>query len=394
MSMKKLISLFVVAFMCVASTFADDASIVANWQFPIAWWFPQGISIPAGGIDAYPRAQALGDSIADFDAAGAVFDEVWTSLNKQGISGAGFPITKVTGNTPSDFGANDFSGAMKFVYDQNNIYVLLKYQDDDITGNESVEIMWAPYFNIPEISALANVIANKNDIKQQVAYARYAQFGAYKAAFTSKGYKDAMIVDFTAAGVGAMPTSGTNALLTNNLSFDDKTDLGSHVVKAIYTIGYQALTGNAYAGALNARPNFNTKIWRALNGGKGISFDVHIIDKDANDANNTAATPVPTPAEYWWNSSHNDGWCENYYSGFLGVRQLTALSSVYSNKPAIFGEVTSTQVTLTQNANVDVFNTLGKKVMTLKNTNKVDLTNLNQGVYMIRANNETLKFAR
>ncbi len=396
--MKKLISLFVVAFLCVTATFADDAAFTANWQFPLAYWYPQGITTPAGGIDAYPRAQAVADSIPDFDAAGAVFDEVWTSLNKQGVAGAGYPVGvagHVTGNLPSDHGAADFAGAFKVVYDQNNIYLLLKYHDDDITGGEIVEIMWAPYLNIPALSTNASVVADKTDIKQQAAYGRYAQFGAYKAAFTSQAYRDAMIVDFTAAGVGKLPTNATNTLLHDNLQIDPKTELGSNDVKAIYTIGYQALTGNAYATALNARPNFNPAIWRALNGGKGISFDFHIIDKDGDDANNTAATPVPTPAEYWWNSTHNDGWCETYYSGFIQPKViLTAINSVYSSKPVIFGEVTSTQVKLTQNANVEVFNSIGKRVVSLKNTNNVDLTNLNQGVYIIRANNETLKFAR
>ncbi|MDP4239998.1 MAG: T9SS type A sorting domain-containing protein [Bacteroidota bacterium] len=393
--MKKLISLFVVAFLCATATFADDAAVVANWQFPVVYWFPQGNTIPAEGIDNYPRAQALADSIGDFDAPGAVFDEVWNGLSRQGVSGAGYPIAKILGNLPSDHGAADFSGAFKVVYDQNNIYVLLKYHDDDITGGESVEIMWAPYLSIPEISSIASVIADKTDIKQQAAYARYAQFGADKAAFTSKGFRDAMMIDFDATGKGNISWTGTNAILSSSLSYDDKTEQGSNDVKAIYTIGYQALTGNAYSGALNARPDFNTLIWRALNGGKGISFDIHIIDKDGNDAKNTATTPVPTPAEYWWNSTSNDGYAETYYSGFLGVNTtLTALKSVYSNKSVIFGNVTATQVELTKNANVEVFNAVGKRVLTLKNINKIDLTDLNKGVYLIRANNETLKFAR
>jgi hypothetical protein len=388
--MKTLISLFIATFICVASTFADDAAVVANWKFPVAYWFPNG-AIPTVGIANYPRAQMVADSIGNFDAAGAVFDEVWTSLTKQGN---GYSIANTTGNPASHTGPADFTGAMKVVYDQNNIYILLKYTDDDITGKESVELMWAPDLSIPAIAALP-VAQLPTGNAQQAPYSRYGNFGGYKATYSNKGYSNCMIVDFNAAGTGNINWAGTNTILTQSLSYDDKTDLGSHDVKAIYTIGYQALTGNAYPTALNGRPNFTPAIWRLLNSKKGISFDIHIIDDDANDALNTATPAVKKPQEYWWNSTNNDGYAQTYYSGFIAPKQiLTDVNSIYSNKPAIFAEVTSTQIKLTQNANVVVFNSVGKRVLTLKETNNVDLTDLKQGVYIIRANNETLKFVR
>lgn len=392
--MKTLISFFVAAFICVATVSADDATIVANWTYPVGGWFPQA-SIPTVGIANYPRAQAIADSIANFDPTTAVFDNVWTSLDKQGVAGAGYTIANVTANALSDHGASDFTGAFKVMYDHNNFYVLLQYTDDNINGSEVVELMWAPYFDIPAIAAktfATNVAANT---KLVAPYARYAPFGGYKAHFTSAlGFKDAMVVDFDAAGKGTFNANATPAVLQNNVFGDTKTITGTHVVKQIFSIGYQALTGNAYPAGLNARSDFNTSIWKALNSGKGISFDIHIIDTDADDVLNTATTPKIQPQEYWWNSTNNDGWCETYYSGFLAPSTLTALKSVYGNKPVIFGEVTSTMVKLTQNANVEVYNSIGKRVLSLKNTNNVDLTNMNKGVYIIHANNEALKFAR
>jgi len=57
--MKKLITLFSIAFLSVSGLFAQhaDSAFVANWQLPIDWWFA-GAAAPAEGIDAYPRSQA------------------------------------------------------------------------------------------------------------------------------------------------------------------------------------------------------------------------------------------------------------------------------------------------------------------------------------------------
>jgi len=395
--MKKLILLFVVVSFYATSTFsqtaAQDAAFVSNWKFPIAYWFPKGISVPSVGVENYPSPQAIADSIPDFDPKGAVFSQVWAGLTKQGDSGAGYPVAKQNGNPLSAKGITDFNGFFKVVYDQYNIYILLQYYDDVIDGREVVELMWAPYFSIPAIETLPTVISTGN-IAVQASHGRYSQFGGNKAAFTSKGYKDACILDFSATGLGSFNANGTNAVLTNNISYVNKTTLGSHTVQAIYTIGFQTLTGNAYASALNARPTFDHKTWRTINGGKGISFDIKVADTDPDDQLNTAVPAVEQPGEYWWSSTHNDGWCETYYSGFIGLPVLTAVNPVFATKPIIFGTVTGTQIELTQDANVEVFNSIGKRVVSLNNTNRVDLTNLQKGVYVIRANNETMKFSR
>ena len=383
--MKTLISLFVVTFLSVSTMFADDAAIVANWTFPITTWgFPGAVTLPALGAELNPKAVAYADSIANFNAVTADFDATWTSLSKQG---AGYPIANPDGLAASNKGAADFTGAFKVVYDENNMYILMKYTDDNYLGTEAVEIMWAPYLKIDAIAA--------KGASEQAAYCRYAQFGAYKATYGSTGFSAAMILDFNAAGLGNVNWGGTDNTLSSNLYLDNihTPAVGSAgVVKGIYTIGFQALTGNAYTVG-NARPDFNTLTWRALNAGKGISFDIKVNDNDADDAKD--AKDVVTPAAYWWNSTVNDGYAETYYSGFLGVNTTpTAVNTVNGNKNTIFGTVTSTKVALTQAANVEVFNSIGKRVLSLTNAVNVNLTNLNKGVYIIRANNETLKFAR
>lgn len=397
--MKTLISFFVATFMYVSTIFAvvptafqKDSALVSNWAIPTFGNCPTKWNIVVPNIDTYPRATAIADSIGNFDSNGGNFDTYWTQLSQQGVSGAGYPIAQAVMNPGSNNGPADFTGAYKVAYDANNIYILLKYTDDSYQGTESVEIMWAPDFGIPALLA-------KLPLVQQNAYARYAQFGGYKATYTPTAFSAAFMIDFTAAGVFNFNWGGTNNILTNNLFVDSKStpNVGSAgVIKTIYTIGFPALTGGAYGPALNARPNFDTKIWRTINAGKGISFDIKVVDTDANDALSNANPPKPLSTEYWWNSSVNDGWAETYYSGFLQIRPkaTTGVESVHADKPAIFGNVNSNQIQLTQVANVEVYNSIGKRVISLKNVNSVDLSNLNKGVYIIRANNETLKFFR
>lgn len=376
----------VALFACASYTFADDASVVANWQFPIAYWFPKTVSAPSV-IDQSILPQALADSIGDFDPAETDFDATWASLTLQGTSGAGYPISNKNGNAASDKGAADFSGYYKVVYDQGNIYILLKYVDDDVNENEVVELMWAPYFEIPAISSLSTV----SGFEKQATHARYAQFGAYKAAFKSAGFNGAMIVDFNVTGTGKITWSGTDAVLASALAYTNKTSLGSKTFKAIYTIGYQALTSNAYTVG-NARPSFTNASWRALNAGRGISFDIKVSDTDTDDQLNSAASPVEQPQEYWWSSTNNDGYAETYYAGFIGIRgAITALNTIVADKASVFSKITSDVIELKSATNLEIFDSMGKRVLSAAKTNRLELSSLQKGLYIVRAKNESVK---
>ncbi len=186
--------------------------------------------------------------------------------------------------------------------------------------------------------------------------------------------------------------SGTNTVLNNALSFDNKTELGSNTVKAIYTIGYNALTGNAYSSALNARPTFDVATWKALNDGKGISFDIKISDTDTDDQLDSSTPPVEKPQEYWWNTTSNDGYAMTYYSGFLGVASGSSISSVNGDAVSIFGNITADQISLTKEANVEIYNVIGQCILKLDDVSSVNLKSLKSGLYIIKANNQTLKF--
>lgn len=377
--MKTLFTFLFVTLFCVAGLFAQDegdAAYVANWKFPIAGWFP-GVAVPAEGIDAYPRKEVKASEVTTFDASGANFDAEWAK-----IPGNGNAIANQLGNNASHKGVNDFKDAsFKAFFDDANIYILLQYTDDYVTGKETVEVAWAPYLkiNAPEVTEMPSAW-----------YARYRQFGAYKATFKTTGFDAAMMVKGGDTNVdgshGNLNWGGTTDTLTTNLFLDDHTVTGSKTVKQIITIGFMALTGEA-------RPDFNKEIWQALNGGKGISFDMKVNDDDTDDALNTDATPVIKPAEYWWNSTNNDAYAVTWYAGFLGAGSPTDVVTIKSDA-SIFGQISSSLILLNKTANVIVYNTLGQQMKSLKNVNTIDLSNLRTGVYIIRANNETKKFFR
>ncbi|MEI8112854.1 MAG: T9SS type A sorting domain-containing protein [Bacteroidia bacterium] len=287
-------------FLSPSAPVSADAAYVKGWTAPIpSWW----AALPA---EEPTRKQAVSPQVATFDALGSDFDAVWAKIpgdgNKLGDTGSRL------GLAASDKGDADFSGSFKTICDDANIYVLLQYTDDDVTGNETVEIAWAPYLKIdaPALTALP-----------QAWYARYTQFGAYKATFKSTGFDAAMMID---GSTGAVNWGGTNDILSSSLFMDNHTAVGSKTIKQIYTIGYAALTGDA-------RPDFNKDVWKALNEGKGISLDMKVNDVDTDDALSADATPVKKPAEYWWNTKNNDCYALTTYAGFVKPGDLIVVTS-------------------------------------------------------------------
>lgn len=381
--MKKLILLFVVSLLSATSLFAQtDADYISVWQIPVQWYFPNA-PLPAAN---YSRSQAYADTVANFDPMSCDFDVVWA-----GIPGNGYAIANNVALAASDRGTTDFSGAYKALFDDTNIYILLKTTDDDVTGNETFEISWAPYYKL-DFSKNASITKTATCTAIQAAaapYVRYAAFGAFKALYDKDGYNSVFTITFDNAGVGTITNYNqiTNLVDKNTMFVDDHSATASNTKKKICTIPLTALTGAA-------RPQFNPKIWRSLVEGtmKGISFDVMVRDIDKDDA--LDAKGVATAAAYMWSSTDNNAYMLTTYSGFLGIRSgVTGLKSVNSLS-SIFGNVISNVVELNEPTNVEVFNYIGKNILSLKNVNTIDLNSLNKGIYIIRANNESMKFIR
>lgn len=370
--MKKIISLFIISFLCVANSVvkADDDSFIANWQLPTYFGFPWA-SAPTSPTQK--QIQAV-PAPAEFDAENCDFDAVWANSSSENI------ISNAVNNPTSDKGVDDFSGSFKVLYDEDNMYVMLKYTDDDVVGTENVEFMWAPYYKIQAIETRFADIAATSAIQ----YCRYAAFGAYKATFSSVKYNSSMMVVFDqASGVGNVEWGGTNPILDGNLGMKSYTAVGSKTIKVIYTLGYGVFTGAA-------RPDFNTTIWSQLNDGKGISFDIKVTDNDADDVEDKDKNKLPT--SYWWNSTDNNGYAITCFSGFVGLPTNATKETAFVN--SVFEKITNNQIILSKKTNLVILNAQGKEIISQFNTASIDISSLGKGIFIIKADNEIKKIIR
>lgn len=372
--MKKLTSFVLVALICTVgfNAKADDATGIALWSFPLQWGFPWD----AENL-THPHAEAIATLAAEnFDAQNSDFDNIWSSISNE------YTIANAATNAGSANGSSDFQGSFKVLYDNGNIYVLLKYIDEDVTGSETTEIMWSQDM---KIDAIPMIFPTEKVASQ---YVRYFEFGGAKATFSNTAFTSAFIVEGSKESVNSqLNFAATPAVYANNLFVNDHTSPSApHTRKLIYSIGFPALTGEL-------RPTFNIQSWGTLNGGKGITFDIKVNDNDANDIMSTDATPVPLPAGYWWNSTNNAGWDITSYSGYLKTDLGSGVSGV-KTRPSIFKEIKNDYIILNEYSDIKVFSTEGKQVLASSNSKIVNMKSLSKGVYIVNANNETIKVIR
>ena len=343
---------------------SQDTEFVSTWPAsPVPSWWPK----PAA--EEPVRAQASAIPVASFDPVTCDFDAEWAKLTNE------YVIDNQLGLNASHKGPDDFKDAsFKVLCDDNAMYILLQYTDDDVTGSETVEIAWAPYLklDVEDITGL-----------EGAWYARYVEFGAYKATFKTTGFDAAMMVTGATANIN---WGGTNEILGASIFMDNHTSLGSSTIKQIFTLGYTAFTGEA-------RPEFNKTIWQALNGGKAVTIDMKVNDIDTDDALNTDPTPVKKPAEYWWNTTTNDVWAITYFAGFLNIADVTSVPQIIVTE-SIFSLVTPGQIQFNRNAYVVIYNMLGQQITSKRNVRQIELSGLEKGIYIVRANNESRKIMR
>ena len=141
--------------------------------------------------------------------------------------------------------------------------------------------------------------------------------------------------------------------------------------------------------------------WRAVPVGRAYSIEEQFSWEDlpgeltphelvAAGAEPATAAAAPKPAEYWWNTTNNDAYAVTWYAGFLKVGNVVGVQQLNLSE-SIFDIITPNEIHLNKTANVAVYNILGSKIMEKKEVLRIDLSGLKTGVYIIRANNESLK---
>lgn len=382
--MKKIFTIFALIVALVSNVLADDkadSTYTAGWTYGLVNNIPMGrVNNPA--LNPTENKQAYIAKLAqDLDPGACNFDQVWNSSTYNPYS-----IANNTATSTTHTGDDDFKGAFKAFYDGYNVYVFLKFTDDNITGNEKVEIPWATYFKLH--GKTVTTTNPQGTVFEHVGawYLRYAAFGSYKATFTKTGYVDVMKIDFASpTAQGVVTWNGTNENLTSNLFVNDKSVAGSGEVKWIITLGFNAFKSVGFENETFPlpRPDFNEEILKAMNGKKGLSFDIKVKDDDG-----TGAT-----GEYWWNSTSNDCWQVTWYAGFLGVEQETAIKNTFAQN-SIFRQISKKSIELSELANVTIYTSTGLQIKSLKMVNTVNITNLPKGLYVVKANNQTIKITK
>jgi hypothetical protein len=414
--MKTKITLLAATLLIVTSAFCAapfaDAEFVKGWSWENVGTMQNRCGKPVLGQDvdaAVVKKTTVAVLKTGLAPASLDFDAVYATLGTANVFESK-ANGKVCNERPwNDINATDFVGEWKAAYDDGFLYVFLKYADDIDTGAETVEVMWSNAFKIdaPDtITTVRNLAGSTpsvingryqlNSTDSTALFWRFAQFGGYKAAFTvTNGFKDAMEVVGGPKGASTSSYTARPDILVNNLAFFNKTDVATPLLKKhIMKIGFGAFTG-IY------RPDFNNDIWNTLNNNRGLSFEISVKDLD-NDEVIDPALPTSTKKEaagYFWNNKMGylnspDVWYTNQYAGFLKNDVVSGLKNTIGTANSIFSKQTSERIDLNRNANVIIFNALGKSVKSINNTNFVNLSSLSKGVYVIRANNEVVKIVR
>ncbi len=311
--MKKLSLLFVFSF-------------VAMSMFAQLTWVPTWINLnkePDYAANPYTKAvQKAMMAPAAWEYAGitdaASFDDTWNilgdsaavkNLTSNGVAGDLFDL----GEASPSFGA-----AWKAVYDEENLYILLKYWDlaaQVDAGTHKFEIMAQPHPDTDPMTGHYNAIFDTaTDFTwKQRSYVRWTVLGGGKVEYDASGTKDYNAMNATGGWASYEP-----ALigLAGSTHFWD--DDGAGLIRAILVMDY-AGTLSYYADPEDAATIASIDP-TATEGNDTIQFDI----KSYAAAGGTADD---NKVEYFWSADDNNGYASNYYSGMLVFEAPAALSS-------------------------------------------------------------------
>jgi len=328
-----------------------------------------------------PAAWTPVNSVASFDATWDVLGDANMVANPTNTAGG--ELFDLNGDAT-------FGASWKAVHDGQNVYILLKYLDkngvtDD--GSMTFEIMAQPTSPVrhePTFLAAADSTADKtlsgtSEVVryQNAAYARNVELGGGKALF-----KDGIVTEYAAStgkvknawqnfvvGNWGANEAGLEALLDAN-HFWNKTD---GVLRAVYVMSLDGALSYPEDPANLAGPR------KAFKVGETFSFDVK-----------TNALKETAKIEYFWSADKNNGYASNYYSGHLTVSDIvTAISEIRIQKEAkVYLNNEMLYVRGSQPVDLKVYNVVGVRMKVAKNVTRLSMQDLQNGIYLIRVNNE------
>ena len=358
--MKKISLLLFATFAVLATAGAQNVQWPESYSTSVlggTWWGEAA----AEDLD-YATKTAQIARVADFydlafprEGEALTFDQLWAEIpdaTVQSIDRSREGKTAVPGNADK--------GTWKATYDDDNIFLLVKYADDAAISGGKFEVMYSPYYKLEGYVTTAM----DPSAATGVPYVRFGAMGGWKVEVNAAGATDS----HTTIMANPMEHSGTNENEYNTLTGNTVNDF-----KVLVQIPFASL----YDQENNVE--FSIDNWATINDGKGIAWDVKYV-RNGDE-------------EYCWSTDFNDTYYSNVRAGYLNINEYISVEGVVADEDSNM-TITNNQITLANAVNVQIYNVSGLLVMSVSGLTEIPTTELASGVYIVVAGNETAKFVK
>lgn len=336
---------------------------------PVAGW---GLIPATPAFATTPLAKSNADIYLrdfTFDEVEYVFDEIWDNAGEE------FANDKVRVGTDFIAKPEGVSAAWKAFYTTTDLVILYTYTDANAAAAfKGGEIMWQSAYKDrfePDFTAAGADVQLQNN-----SYARFNTLGSGKTELV--------------LGKKAAPNAAQD-------SFFVKETVGSR--------------GDGTWGARVGDMQIKTYWVKEGNTNKVITFFPFATalakNTDPYDANSALETFVPTAGtqiayeikvsaeklQMMWNSANNDGYGNLYYNGYLTFKgEPVKVADVIKSK--LVSKISQNEIIFSKDVNASVYNLMGQQVRSIKNTDRISISGLAKGVYVVKSGNSSFKFVK
>ncbi|MGB9747568.1 MAG: T9SS type A sorting domain-containing protein [Bacteroidales bacterium] len=347
---------------------------VRDTLFPVGWiTYPSDVD---WSVEKFPKkAVTIMKAPVDwvFDENQFTLTDLWDKLGDEN------EVKNPTNTDGGDLYGANFGARWKAFYDNENLYVCLKYMDKNLAADEnsrSFEIMYqTKYYDRYEPGwQAAQSIKGKN-----YQYARYIRLGGGKAKIESAG-----LTEFASSDGAKGPNSWQLGIWGTNANVTGDPPVVVWDVDAENTIWCTIQFNFAkHMYYLNDVKGLDTVTNR-------VAFDPTQIDTISFDVKSNALKETQK-VEYFWNSNTNDGFEAVYYNGYLVFGdKVLGIHKPVANTQSAYAYMTTGNVLKLKgisNANVDVYSLLGQRMKSARNVSELNMNDLTKGLYIVRINN-------